>query len=215
LTINQGDERVHQGRYVYCVIRGSEKKTFGTGFEGNPVYTVPYKDLSAVVSNVLPVEYEPSAANALIHEEVVERVMQGQTVLPLGFGNVFVDENRVKWLLVKFYKSFKAYLDKLEGKAEVGVKVNYVEETKVSEEKVYGYGFRVYEALRRHADESRLMRRIGGNMILNSSFLIQKNRIQDFKMQLGKLEKEYADKGLKFQFSGPWPPYNFVQIRIS
>jgi hypothetical protein len=195
------------------VIRGAEKKAFGTGFEGNTVYTIPYRDLSAVVSDVPPIEYEPNATNALIHEEVVERVMREQTVLPLGFGNVFVDENRVKWLLNKCYRNFKAYLEKLEGKTEVGVKVNCMEE--ISEEKVNEYGVKVYEALRSHAYESLLMKRIGGNMILNSSFLIKKDRIQDFKTELEKLGKEYADKGLTFQFSGPWPPYNFVQIHIT
>jgi hypothetical protein len=207
-------KKAYQGRYLYCVIKGMKKKTFGTGFEGNPVYTIPYRDLSAVVSDVPQVEYEPNTANALIHEEVVERVMQGQIVLPLSFGNVFVDENRVKWLLANSYQIFKAHIEKLEGKAEVGVKVLYEAESKQSEEKAYEYGVKVYEALKKHADETRLMRRIGGNMILNTSFLIQRDGIQEFKTELEKLEKEYADKGLKFQFSGPWPPYNFVQIRV-
>jgi len=207
---------VEQAKYVYCVIRGSEKKTFGTGFEGNLVYTIPYRDLSAVVSDVPPVEYEPNAANALIHEEVVERVMHGQTVLPLGFGNIFVNENRVKWLLARFYRVFRAHLEKLEGKAEIGVKVLYIENvSEASVGKAYECGTKVYEALRRHADEVRLMKRIGENMILNASFLMPKNRIQEFKTELEKLEREYMDKGLKFQFSGPWPPYNFVQISIS
>ena len=220
----------HQGKYVYCVIRGSEKRRFGNGFNGGIVYTIPYRDISAVVSDTPLIEYEPNEANALIHEEVVERVMQEHTVIPLGFGNVFIDENRLKWLMAKFYLTFKTYLKKLEGKVEVGVKVFYDLEVAKREleaeyatgenyynkinEKAYGYGVMVYEALRKCAEDARLMKRIGENMIVNGAFLVKKEKIQVFKGELEKLEKENADRGLKFQFSGPWPPYNFARIHI-
>jgi len=231
------------GKYVYCVIRGAEKRSFGKGFNGNMVYTIPYRDISAVVSDTPPVEYKPSELNALTHEEVIERVMKEHTVLPLGFGNIFVDENRVKWLLAKFYWTFKTYLKKIEGTVEVGVKVFYdlevakreleaacteVEtrkgglESKIAgetycnkiNEKAYKYGVEVYEVLKKDAVDTNLMKRIGESMILNGAFLVQKKKIQDFKIDLEKLEKEYEDKGLKFQFSGPWLPYNFVRIFI-
>jgi len=52
-------------------------------------------------------------------------------------------------------------------------------------------------------------------MVLNGAFLIQKERIEEFKSELEKLEEGHADKGLKIQFSGPWPPYNFVRIHIN
>jgi len=221
----------HQGKYVYCVIRGSEKRRFGNGFNGGIVYTIPYRDISAVVSDTPLVEYEPNEANALIHEEVVERVMQEHTVIPLGFGNVFIDENRLKWLMAKFYLTFKTYLRKLEGKVEVGVKVFYDLEVAKREleaeyatgenyynkinEKAYRYGVMVYEALKKCAEDASLMKRIGENMIVNGAFLVKKEKIQVFKGELEKLEKENADRGLKFQFSGPWPPYNFTRIHIS
>jgi len=232
-----------QGKYVYCVVKGTEKRTFGRGFGGNIVYTIPYKDISAVVSETPPVEYEPNETNALVHEEVVERVMQERTVIPLGFGNIFINESRVRWLLARFYWTFKTYLQKLEGKTEVGVKVFYdlevakreIEATceferskedsalKVAEhnyhhkvnEKAYDYGVRVYQVLKKRAEDAHLMKRIGGNMILNGAFLVRKTEIQDFETELEKLKKEYADKGLEFQFSGPWPPYNFARIHIS
>jgi len=229
-----------QGKYVYCVVKEAEKRTFGRGFGGNIVYTIPYRDISAVVSETPPVEYEPNETNALVHEEVVERVMQERTVIPLGFGNIFIDESRVRWLLARFYWTFKTYLQKLEGKAEVGVKVFYdlevakrelqafesksqenllsrvsEENSKKINEKAYEYGLKLYDALKKHAEDTHLMKRIGGNMILNSAFLVRKTKIQDFKTELEKLEEEYADKGLKLQFSGPWPPYNFSRIHIS
>jgi len=82
-------------------------------------------------------------------------------------------------------------------------------------EKAYEHGVKIYEALKKHAEDVHLMKRISGNMVLNCAFLVQKERIQDFKAKLEKLEKGYSDKGLKIQFSGPWPLYNFVSIHIN
>jgi len=49
--------------------------SFGNiGIEGNAVYTIPYRGISAVVSDTPPVEYESNEANALTHEKVVKRV---------------------------------------------------------------------------------------------------------------------------------------------
>jgi hypothetical protein len=203
------------------------------------------------------VEYEPNEVNVLQHERVVEDVMREHTVLPLGFGNIFIDENRVKWLLVRFYLTFKTYLKKLENRVEVGVKVFYdmeatkreVEEKsdevkmlkeelaskpdrearflreklnilierealKVASERAYKYGVEIYETLKKCAEDAYLMKRIGGEMILNGAFLIHKDKITDFEKELEKVKKEYEGKGLRFQYSGPWPPYNFARIRI-
>lgn len=250
-------EAKHEGKYVYCVIGSAGRKEFGRGLGGNTVYTIPYRDISAVVSDTQIIEYGPNEVNVLQHERVVESVMREHTVLPLGFGNVFINENRVKWLLARFYLTFKTYLKKLENKVEVGVKVFYdMEATKqelertsevvkrlkeeiatkpdkeghllkeklnivikrealrVASERAYKYGVEIYETLKRRAEDTRLMKRIGGDMILNGAFLIHKGEITDFKKELERVKRDYEAKGLKFQCSGPWPPYNFARIHI-
>ena len=248
----------YESRYVYCIIEGGEKQNFGKiGIDGTTVYTIPYNNISAVVSDTPLREYEPSEANAMAHEKVVEHVMQKHTVLPLGFGNIFINENRVKWLLTRFYRTSRIYLKKLDGKVEMGVKVFYDLETarrdientndeikklkeamasarlkqnqfsreklvtattrKFAEEvskKAYEYGVRIYEALGKVAVDSRLMKRISDDMIMNGTFLVNKDKMAQFEKTLETLNKEYEKQGLKFQHSGPWPPYNFAHIRI-
>ena len=237
---------------------GGEKQSFGKiGIDGTMVYTIPYNNISAVVSDTPLREYEPSEANALAHEKVVEYVMQKHMVLPLGFGNIFINENRVEWLLTKFYRTFRIYLKKLEGKVEIGVKVFYdletarrnientndeikrlkevlasehLKEDQFSREKLvaaiarkfveevskkaYEYGVKIYEALGKVAVDSRLMKRISDDMIMNGTFLVNKDKIGQFEKTLETLRGEYEKQGLIFQLSGPWPPYNFAHIKI-
>lgn len=246
-----------EGKYVYCVIGSGGRENLGNGLGGSTVYTIPYRDISAVVSDTPMVEYEPNEVNVLLHEKVVENVMCEHTVLPLGFGNVFINEDRVRWLLARFYSTFKIYIKRLENKVEVGVKVfcdiettkQEVERTseevkrlkgeiasrpygkdhflneklkiimerealKVTSERAYKYGVEIYEALKRCAEDTNLMKRIGVDMILNGAFLIRKDKIIDFERELDTAKKEYEGKGLRFQYSGPWPPYNFARIHV-
>lgn len=51
------------------------------------------------------------------------------------------------------------------------------------------------------------------DMILNAAFLVDKNKVGDFKAVLPNLEAEYADRWLVFDCTGPWPAYNFCQMR--
>jgi len=225
----------HEGKYVYCVIGSGGGENLGNGLGGYPVYIIPYRDISAVVSDTPMVEYEPNEVNVLLHERVVENAMREHTVLPLGFGNIFINEDKVKWLLARFYPTLKTHLKRLENKVEVGVKVFYdieatkqeVERTsreikrlrerealKVAGERAYKYGVEIYETLKNCAEDTHLMKRIGSDMILNGAFLIHKDKIADFEGELEKVKRLYEGKGLKFQYSGPWPPYNFARIRI-
>lgn len=47
-------------------------------------------------------------------------------------------------------------------------------------------------------------------MVLNASYLIRKERIEDFKTDIERLNKDLKEKWLSLEYSGPWPPYNFV-----
>lgn len=49
-------------------------------------------------------------------------------------------------------------------------------------------------------------------MILNSVFLINKNKVRYFLNIVENLRAKYTDKGLFFDCTGPWPPYNFCNF---
>ena len=50
-------------------------------------------------------------------------------------------------------------------------------------------------------------------MILNGSFLVEKNKEKQFDENLDRIYRKYKDE-LTFKYFGPLPPYNFVNIKI-
>jgi len=118
-------------KYVYCIIPGDERRVFsreGIGGPGNQVHTIPYRDISAVVSDASLEPPEPTIECVLAHEGVIEEVMAEHTVLPLRFGIVFASEARVKEMLEENYRGYKENLVRLHGKVELGLKVLWEEE---------------------------------------------------------------------------------------
>lgn len=50
-------------------------------------------------------------------------------------------------------------------------------------------------------------------MIVNASFLVDKNQTQAFADKVSALQQAYAGR-ITFQFVGPLPPYNFVMVAV-
>lgn len=71
----------------------------------------------------------------------------------------------------------------------------------------------IYEALRGVCVASRDNQPIGDKMIMNAAFLVERKREAEFDGVVNKIAKKYG-KRLKFKYTGPWPPYNFVNIRL-
>lgn len=47
-------------------------------------------------------------------------------------------------------------------------------------------------------------------MVFNGAFLVKKEKVERFKMEIQKLQTKHEKMGFTFESSGPWPPYNFV-----
>jgi gas vesicle protein GvpL/GvpF len=74
------------------------------------------------------------------------------------------------------------------------------------------YVAELFEALRDVAVASRTNKPIGDKMILNAAFLVSRDKEQAFDARVKEIGSRY-DK-LTFRYTGPWPPYNFVNIRL-
>ena len=59
---------------------------------------------------------------------------------------------------------------------------------------------------------SRSNKPIGDRMIMNAAFLVSREMEQPFDARVKEIGQQY-DK-LTFKYTGPWPPYNFVNIRL-
>ncbi|AKF10194.1 GvpL/GvpF family gas vesicle protein [Sandaracinus amylolyticus] len=75
------------------------------------------------------------------------------------------------------------------------------------------YVSEVFHALRDVAVASRTNKPIGDKMILNAAFLVSRDQEQAFDARVKEIGQRY-DGRLTFKYTGPWPPYNFVNIRL-
>src|SRR5499426_1175454 len=71
----------------------------------------------------------------------------------------------------------------------------------------------VHEALKPVAVASRSNKPIGDRMILNAAFLVDRAQEQLFDERVKETSRRYEEL-LTFKYSGPWPPYNFVNIKL-
>ena len=244
-----------EGKYVYAIIECDAPQTFGAigiGGRGDAVHTVHFRDLGAVVSDTPVVVYDPTRENALTHEHVNETVMQRFTVIPMSFGTVFRTEEDVVEFLKDTYDALHDVLEKMKGKIEFGLKVNWDTETVLKEveaereeisrlkdeiasnrlastyfarmqlgrlidqamnERADTFVREIYDYLRDHAIASRHNKPIGDKMILNAAFLVDRDKATQLDERVQELAQKYEGR-LRFLFTGPWPPYNFVNIRL-
>jgi hypothetical protein len=48
-----------------------------------------------------------------------------------------------------------------------------------------------------------------GDIVLNWAFLVSRDSAEEFRASVDQLHLRYAEQGLTFHLSGPWPPYSF------
>jgi hypothetical protein len=70
----------------------------------------------------------------------------------------------------------------------------------------------IFGLLRDVSVASRANKPIGDRMILNAAFLVARDREAAFDAKVKAIGAQYAH--LTFRYTGPWPPYNFVNIRL-
>ncbi len=242
-----------RGRYVYCIIRAHSLLRFGAiGMDDQwpDVYTINFRDMAAVVSDVPISPLDSTRENVLAHERVNETVMRDHTVIPMSFGTIFKTRDDILELLRSAYDAFADVLNKMQDKLEFGLKVVWdrdeiirtIEQEdedihrlkrEISSQKGSTYFARVQfgrlieAALQARSDRyvteflqrlrsvsvaSRVNKAIGDKMIMNAAFLVQRDQEQDFDRRIKEIASQY-DK-LTFKYTGPWPPYNFVNIRL-
>jgi len=75
-------------------------------------------------------------------------------------------------------------------------------------------GEAILETLRPMAVDVHLNRLLTDMMIVNASFLVDRDQIDAFDAEVQRLGEVHAER-LVFQYVGPLPPYSFVNISVS
>jgi len=75
------------------------------------------------------------------------------------------------------------------------------------------YVLDVHEQLKNASAASRSNKVIGDRMILNAAFLVDRAHEKAFDDAVKEVSRRYEGL-LSFKYTGPWPPYNFVNIKL-
>ncbi len=51
----------------------------------------------------------------------------------------------------------------------------------------------------------------GGRAVLDASFLVKRENVDELRAALGALVERYEPRGFRFEFTGPWPAYHFAR----
>ena len=117
-----------EGIYLYGIVDTAEEKSLG--IEGTnaygEVYTIPHQDISAVVSDSEMVNYttlvkDVVARYLLRHQQVIEKIMDSYTIIPMKLGTYAFNIREVEEILSKGYTMFKDIFRKVNNKIEIDV----------------------------------------------------------------------------------------------
>jgi len=207
-------KKIKGGKYVYSIISSDgEKKSFGNiGFDGEEVYTIKYKDFEAVVSDSDVKEYEMTKENVDVHKRVATQLLEDHSVFPVAYNMVFKNKKVLLFAMNKTYKAMKKALPVVDKKVELGLKIVLPRGVNPSKDLKDEVESKFFKNLSKISAGSKKLRLFSDRLILNAAFLVDKDKVEEFSKKLENLD--FKNNSLKIQYSGPWPPYNFVDIRI-
>lgn len=89
--------------------------------------------------------------------------------------------------------------------------------SKEADKILQNFGESFFETLKQHTEAGAngkiLEKELTGKsppLVLNMMCLVSEEKLKDFIKEIDNLNEEYKPRGFNFEYSGPWPPYNFI-----
>jgi hypothetical protein len=177
--------------------------------------------------------------HARAHQDVLQEVAGRAAVVPFRFGTIYRELADVHAMLRERDAELAAALERIRGRVELGVKAwAPAAETLAAPEPATGRAYLqqrlgardaaraasaavaetaqvAHDRLLAHAvagvanrPQPRELTERDERMILNGAYLVADR--DGFVAELERLRDEYRPRGVSFELTGPWPPYNFV-----
>ena len=142
-----------KGLYLYCIREKTESvpAISERGIDGKgEVFTLAYRELEAVVSKISLEEFTSEEIQnkaqedmnwikekAVIHEKIIEEAMKADdkilSLIPIRFGIIFNDRERLEKTLSQDYSGIKEVLERIKDKQEWSVKVYLKDRKKIEQ----------------------------------------------------------------------------------
>jgi hypothetical protein len=178
------------------------------------------------------------------HEDTLERALARTAVIPFRLCTVYERREHVEEFLSAHGTALAGLLERLDGRVELGVKAYFggaaaappdepqsgreylLRRQREREEAEEAARFKVecaqasHETLAAAAEETRANPpqppELSGRtdeMLLNGAYLVRRDdgRLADAVVEL---ESRYGPRGVTYELTGPWPPYNFVPPEV-
>ena len=178
------------------------------------------------------------------HEQVLDLALASSAVLPCRFCTVYRDEDDLRAFLSGHGEALKDALARVEGRVELGVKAfadggaarqpagaaeggrAYLEarreEQRAREELARSRGelaAALHGRLSDAAEDGVVLdvqsREVSGRdeaMVFNGAYLVGDR--ERFEQQLSAAARDYRERGVELELTGPWPPYHFVPAEL-
>lgn len=250
----RADRQAKTGQYLYAVVRAAQARTtYGPiGIYGGKVYAVSSGPLAAVVSDVPRVKMRPERRHLAAHHQVLNRLTDQGTILPISFGVIARAPNAIRRILHTNQAAFLDQLHRVEGKVEMGIRVVWdvpnIFEYMVAQHQelraLRDYLFRpgrgpshtqkielgrlfesllngdrathtdtVVDALQARCVEIRPSAPRHEHEVMNLACLVRRNALDRFEDAVLEAARVF-DNNYSFDFTGPWPPFNFVEAVV-
>jgi hypothetical protein len=219
------------GIYVYCIGRLSHPQPAGVdGIGGAEVRVEDVVGFAAWVSD-LDAPPAPSLERVRVHNAVVEAATAEKTPLPFRFGQWFASRDEMIHSLAERHGQIGSRLDTLDGTLEYGVRVIDPRHQDAPRDRGSGRAYIESLARRAHGDQvdqqrgrdvaaalrSRLgplvrdeqVRMVGGGTLAAIAHLVRRHDTGEYMRRVRNFPAECPE--LRFVFTGPWPPYGFVE----
>ena len=121
-----GKHSAKGGLYLYAVAPSPGEGTLGfPGIDGKPICAISSGRLAAIVSEGPNGKIRPERRNLAAHQDVLKRLMQTTTVLPVSFGIIADGPGAIKKILARSQKAFLEQLNRVMNKVEMGLRVTW------------------------------------------------------------------------------------------
>ena len=257
--MNMPRQPAERGRYLYGVVsldrtqHAQGSRIYGSiGVGGERVYTIPDGDVAAVVSDISDQKVRPQRCNLAAHQEVLKRLMEETTPLPMSFGIIADSTEEIARILSSNRDAFIEQLERVKDKVEMGLRVSwdvpnifeYIVDTnpelrdlrdrlfrggrepsrgekmnlgrlfeRILREERADHTAKVKEALQPRCFEIGENKPKDERQVVNLACLVGRDDQKGFEDAVfeaaGLFDDNYA-----FDYNGPWPPYNFVEMSL-
>jgi len=159
----------------------------------------------------------------LVHERVLEAIMERGPVLPLRFGTQLGSEQELAITLSQRREEWSAALERVRGRVELGIRVlaerperprgggsgrEYLLNRVAEHRRAEMAARELHVPLDELAVVSQLSEHPSPPAVVVGSYLVAEGSVDGFRSRAEALAKRHDD--LRVVVTGPWPPYSFA-----